>query len=146
MFESYTKSQAPSGLRWTIPVGALVVAILVVSTILVPKLFPAQVRQAKKLVEPLFFPAVKVAEVRPEAPKSPTPPTGPQRPTVRVVSNFNPYAPPRVVPTVIITDVPEVFVPPNSRVGDLPTATACPPGATCVFGNEPVSVPPPPQW
>jgi protein TonB len=143
MFENYQKSQAPSGLRWTVPLGALVVAMLIGSTIVVPKLFPAQVRQVKQAAAPIFFPAV-VDQAPPEAPKVHKLPTGPQKSTVRVERYHDPFEAPRVVPTEILTDVPEVFVPPNSRVGDLPTVSACPPGATCVFGNEPVSPPPPP--
>jgi protein TonB len=145
MFEMLEEKSAKSGLRsrlgFTIWVGFAVMAGLTGSLVLASKLFPAQARQIKKLVEPIFFPAA--AKAQEQAPK-PQQPLTERRPTVRVVSGYDPYLPPREVPKDIITDVPEVYVPPSQQMGDLPTANACPPGAACAFGNVPVAPPPPP--
>lgn len=145
MFEQLPAGK-PAIFRGHFWIGVVSVATLIGSMVVVQKLWPQEVKKVIAKLERITF----VPQAKAEAPKELPRPKGPQRPMVRVFSNYNPYAPPREVPKVIVLDVPEVYVPPNSRMGDLPTAPSCPPGANCVFGNELVPValvssPPPPE-
>lgn len=146
MFEQLPAGK-PAIFRGYFWAGVVAVATLIGSMVVVQKLWPKEAEKVRAKIEKIFLPPqVKKAEAPKELPR----PKGSQRPLVRVFSSYNPYAPPREVPKEIALDVPEVYVPPNARMGDLPTAPSCPPGANCVFGNELVPValvspPPPPQ-
>src|SRR5579863_1125924 len=135
MFEQLDQKVGKSGLRWTVWLGGLIVALLVGSMMLVQALWPETVRSLTVLAK-----ASLVAPTPPQAAR----PAAPEPPKQKTQKQFTPpvlQAPTVVPPKIATAPDPPSEAPPivtvciNCVVGGIPGA---PPGG---FGGTDIAVP-----